>query len=98
MGMSMSMQVYIYFSHPQQVEVQHLKIEHDLNGITTTSTSFKGFFHFLLREPKPMSYKGFHIDFATPQKLKAKRPCVLIAENANHINFPVSCITTNHQS
>ena len=48
------------------VAVQYLKIEHDLNSITTTSTCFKRFFHFLLREPKPVSYKGLYIDLATP--------------------------------
>lgn len=90
---SMSLNMYIYFLFKDcKVAVQYLKIEHDFNGITTTSTRFKGFFNFLLREPKPVSYKGFHIDFATPQKLKAKRPCVLIAEDANHINFPVFCM------
>lgn len=65
-----------------------LEVEHDLNGSTTTSTGFKGFFYLPLREPEPMCYQGLHVDLPTPQELDAYRPCVLVPEHTNHINFP----------
>lgn len=66
------------------------QIKHDLYGIPTTSTGFKSFFHLLLGESKPVCYERLDINFAATDKLNTERPCVLVAENTNHINLPAS--------
>uniref|UniRef100_A0A2P2LWX9 Uncharacterized protein n=1 Tax=Rhizophora mucronata TaxID=61149 RepID=A0A2P2LWX9_RHIMU len=45
------------------------QIEHDLDGISTVSTCFKGFFYLPLGESEPVGYQGLHINLTTPQEL-----------------------------
>lgn len=67
-----------------------LQIKHDFNGIATSSTGSESIFYTLLRESKPMSYKGLHINLSSPQEFNAEWPRISIPEYAKHINLPVN--------
>lgn len=69
-----------------------LQIKHDLDCSTTTSTCFKGLFHFFLGETKPMRDKGLYINLSASKELQTQWPGVLVAKHPHHIHFPAFAI------
>ena len=69
-----------------------LQIKHDLDCSTTTSTCFKGLFHFFLGETKPMRDKGLYINLSASKELQTQWPGVLVAKHPHHIHLPAFAI------
>ncbi|GAY41252.1 hypothetical protein CUMW_058030 [Citrus unshiu] len=67
-------------------------IKHDLDCSTTTSTCFKGLFHFFLGETKPMRDKGLYINLSASKELQTQWPGVLVAKHPHHIHLPAFTI------